>query len=187
MVRTRGSPSPAGLTPLSPRKKWRAILLATLLLAPAYWTLLAGLVAVVSGEKDAPPAGPYIAFGLAVVPFVFIVLAFLSEHPHAPAAVVKAMVLTLLVGIPASALAADAVTGMVAGIGAGGIVCLRSDLAHSWKARAVAVVAVTIYCALLLRTVSGVALLIAPALPFTASGVADHLSERRLEKRSSAA
>ena len=177
----------AGAEPLTPRKKWRAILLATLVLAPAYWMLLAGLVSLASSGKDEPLAGPYIAVGLAVVPFVFMVLAFLSEHPRAPGAVVKAMVLTLLVGIPVSAVAADAVTGMVAGIGAGGIVALRADLAHSVKARAIAVTVVTIYCALLLRTVSDVALLIAPALPFTASGVADHLSERRLEKRSSAA
>lgn len=186
MARVRRSPL-AGAEPLSPRKKWRAILLATLVLAPAYWTLLAGLVSLASNGGDEPLAGPYIAFGLAIVPFVFIVLAFLSEHPRAPGAVVKAMVLSLLVGIPVSALAADAVTGMVAGIGAGGIVALRADLAHSTKARAIAVAVVTIYCALLLRTVSEVALLIAPALPFTAIGVADHLSERRLEKRASAA
>ena len=186
MARVRRSPL-AGAEPLAPRKKWRAILLATLVLAPAYWTLLAGLVSLASSGDDEPLAGPYIAFGLAVVPFVFIVLAFLSEHPRAPGAVTKAMVLTLLVGIPVSAMAADAVTGMVAGIGAGGIVALRADLAHSMKARTIAVAVVTLYCALLLRTVSEVALLIAPALPFTAIGVADHLSERRLERRASAA
>ena len=44
----------AGLEPLSPRLKWRAILIATLALVPAYWTLLAGLVAVASGADDAP-------------------------------------------------------------------------------------------------------------------------------------
>lgn len=186
MARVRRSPL-AGAEPLSPRKKWRAILLSTLVLAPAYWMLLAGLVSLASNGEAEPLAGPYIAFGLAIVPFVFIVLAFLSEHPRAPGAVIKAMVLTLLVGIPVSALAADAVTGMVAGIGAGGIVALRADMPHSLKARAIAVAVVTIYCALLLRTVSEVALLIGPALPFTCLGVADHLSERRLEKRASAA
>jgi hypothetical protein len=34
---------------------------------------------------------------------------------------------------------------------------------------------------LLLRTLPAPALLLAPALPFTAIGVADHLSERRRE------
>ena len=32
------------------------------------------------------------------------------------------------------------------------------------------------------RTVSGLALLIGPALPFTSLGIADHLSERRAER-----
>ncbi|MGZ8566583.1 MAG: hypothetical protein ACXWXS_05985, partial [Actinomycetota bacterium] len=110
MPRTRRSSS-AGAEPLSPRKKWRAILLATLLLVPAYWSLMVGLVSVESDRTSAPAAGPFIAFGLTVVPFVFVVLAFLSEHPRAPGAVVKAMGLTLLVGIPVSAIVGDAVTG----------------------------------------------------------------------------
>jgi hypothetical protein len=94
------------------------------------------------------------------------------------------MVLSLLVGIPVSALAQDAVTGLIAGAGAGGIVALRMDLVHTVRPRVVAVVAVSLYCFVLLRTVSEVALLIGPALPFTALGIADHLSERRAERSS---
>jgi hypothetical protein len=78
------------------------------------------------------------------------------------------------------------VTGLIAGAGAGGIVALRMDLAHILRYRVIAVVAVTLYCFLLLRTVSEVALLIGPALPFSALGVADHLSERRAERSSQA-
>ena len=96
------------------------------------------------------------------------------------------MGLSLLVGIPVSALASDAVTGLVAGLGAGGIAALRADVTHSRKARAIAVAIVTIYCALLLRTVSEVALVIGPALSFTCLGVADHLSERRHERERTA-
>jgi hypothetical protein len=174
----------AGAEPLSPRRKWRAILLATLLLVPAYWALLAGVVTVASGESGPVVSnpGPYIAFGLAVIPFVFVVLAFLSEHPRAPGAVVLALLLVLAVGIPVSALAADVVTGVVAGIGAGGIVGLRADMNHNWKARALAVLLITGYTFVLLRTVPGAALLLAPVLPFTSIGVADHLSERRRER-----
>ena len=124
----------AGAEPLSARRKWRAILLATLVLTPGYWSMLAGLVAVGSDDDGAPLAAPYIAFGLALLPFVFVVLAFLSEHPRAPGAVVKAMLLALVVGIPISAIAADAVTGLVAGLGAGGIAALRADIAHSTTA-----------------------------------------------------
>ena len=177
---------PAGVAPLTPRKKWRAILLATLVLAPAFWAIIFGMVAAASDAADAPAAAPFIAFGLAVIPFVFVVLAFLSEHPRAPGAAVKAMIVSLLIGIPVSALAQDAVTGLVAGLGAGGIVALRMDLPHTVKARIIAVAAITVYCFFLLRTVSGVALLMGPAFPFTSLGIADHLSERRAERAAAA-
>jgi len=181
ITRRRPSP-PAGVAPLSPQKKWRAILLATLVLAPAFWAIIFGMVSAASDAADAPAAAPYIAFGLAVIPFVFVALAFLSEHPRAPGAAVKGMIVSLLVGIPVSALAQDAVTGLVAGLGAGGIFAMRMDLSDRTKARIIAVVAVTVYCFFLLRTVSGLALLIGPALPFTSLGIADHLSERRAER-----
>ena len=73
----------AGIEPLSPQRKWRAITIATLVLVPAYWAMLAGLVAVASDDRRrANRRGPAIAFGLALLPFVFIALAFLSEHPR---------------------------------------------------------------------------------------------------------
>jgi len=174
-----------GPAPLSPQRKWRAITLATLLFVPAYWAIVAALVALGTEDPVAGPnAGPLIAFGLCLLPFVFIALAFLSENPKAPSAAVKAMGLALLVGIPVSALASDAVTGLIAGAGAGGVVALRADADHRWKARAIAVALATCYVFVLLRTVTGVALLMGPVLPFTGIGVADHLSERaRLRER----
>ena len=157
-------------------------MIATLLLVPSYWSVLAGLVSLASDRPDAPPAGPFIAFGLALIPFVFIVLAFLSEHPRAPGAVLKAMGLALLVGLPVSAVAADAVTGLVAAVGAGGIAALRTDRAEAWKARALALLVVSLYVYLMIRVAGDVTLLLAPTLPFTCLGVADHLDERRREK-----
>jgi hypothetical protein len=186
VARARRSPL-AGTSPLSPRKKWRAILLSTLLLVPGYWALMAGLVVVASDETTSgPPAGPFIAFGLALIPFVLVALAFLSEHPRAAAAVVRAMVLVLVVGVPVSALAADAATGLVAGLGAGGAAALRMDPVHNWRSRAIAVAAISVYVFVMLRLVPELVLLIAPALPFTALGVADHLSEGRRERERAA-
>jgi len=173
----------AGMAPLPPQRKWRAITLATLLLAPTVWSLLAGLVAVASDDHtDAPAAGAAIAFGLSLIPFVFIVLAFASEHPRAPGAVLRAMGLCLLIGLPVSALAADAVTGVVAGIGAGGIVALRADQADGWRMRAAAVAVATAYTFVLARGAGAVVLLAAPIFPFTCLGLADHLSEWRLAR-----
>ncbi len=187
MQRTRRSIL-AGAAPLSPQRKWRAITLATLLFIPAYWAIVSALVSL--GSKDGratPDAGPLIAFGLCLLPFVFIVLAFLSEHPNAPGAVIKAMGMVILVGIAVSAVAADAVTGLVAAVGAGGIVALRADPDHGWRARAVAVTLATVYLYVLLRSASDVALLMAPVLPFTGIGVADHLSERKRDRQRQAA
>jgi hypothetical protein len=155
------------------------ITIATLMLVPAYWLMLAAFVSAATEKTGGPSPGPAFAFGLAVVPFVFIVLAFLSGHPRAPGAVVKAMLLAIAIGIPVSALAADAVTGMVAGVGAGGIVALRADPDHTWKARAIGVTVAAVYTFVLLRMAGEIALLAAPIFPFTSIGVADHLSERR--------
>ena len=170
---------PIGMQPLSPQRKWRAITLATLLLVPAYWSILAGLVAAASDGPDPLNPAASLAFGLALIPFVFIVLAFSSEHPRAPTAVFQALVLALVVGTVASALAADAVTGIVAGVGAGGVVALRADADHTWRARALGVAFAVVYVFVLVRIASSLALLPAPIFPFTAIGIADHLVERR--------
>jgi hypothetical protein len=179
--RRRSSP-PAGLVPLSPQRKWRAILVATLVLAPAFWSLLAGLVAAASDDPDAPTPGPAIAFGLALIPFVFVVLAFMSEHPRPSNAVLRALGLALLVGIPVSALAGDAVTGIVAGVGAGGVAALRRDPDSTTRSRVIAVVVAAVYTFVLARVAGGLVLLPAPIFPFTAIGIADHLAERSAER-----
>jgi hypothetical protein len=180
VIRRRRASS-AGVEPLSPRQKWRAITISTLLLVPAYLGIVVGVIAADSESPDAPPAGPAIAFGLALLPFVFVALAFLSTHPRAPGAILRAMGLSVLVGIPVSAVAPDLVTGLVAGIGAGGIAALRADEEGAWKARAIAVLAVSVYALVMVQVVPDVTLLLAPTLPFTCLGVADHLIERRRE------
>jgi hypothetical protein len=185
-ARRRRAAPPAGLSPLSPQRKWRAILVATLVLVPAFWSMLAGLVAAASDDPDAPNPAAALAFGLALIPFVFIVLAFMSEHPAAAGAVLRAMGLALLVGIPVSALAGDAVTGIVAGVGAGGVAALRRDHDETVRARALAVVFATVYTFVLVRVAGGLVLLPAPIFPFTGIGIADHLSERNRERERSA-
>ena len=169
--------------PLPPNKKWRAITLATLLLVPGFWAMLAGLVALAADDAEGgPDPAAALALGFALLPFVFVLLAFLSQHPNAPIAVLKAMGLSLVVGFVASAIAGDAVTGLVAGVGAGGVVALRSDLAHRWTWRATAVAFAAIYTLVMVRSVGVLVLLAAPVFPFTAVGIADHLREWHLQR-----
>ena len=179
----RRPPAAVGPVPLSPERKWRAIVLATVLLAPAVWSLLAGLVAVAAddGPNDGA-AGAAIAFGLSMLPFVFMVLALASEQSNPPRAVLRAMGLCLLVGIPVSAVAGDAVSGIVAGVGAGGIAALRSDGSDGWRPRAVAVAVGTAYAFLLARVAGPAVLIAAPVFPFTGLGLADHWAEWRRER-----
>src|SRR3954470_20186667 len=116
--RSRRDDPAAGAAPLSPARAWRAITIATIVLVPAFWMILVGVVGGASDDAGgvSEPAA-FVAFGIALLPFVFIALAFLSGHPSAPGAVVGAMGLCALVGIVVSAVAADAVTGIVAGVG----------------------------------------------------------------------
>jgi len=180
-ARGRGGP-PAGAVPLPPKRKWRAILVSTVLLAPAFWAIVIGLVAGGSDDRNAPAAAPFVAFGLAVVPFVFLALAFLSEHPRAPGATVRAMGLCLLVGVPVLAVAGDAVTADIAGLSAGGAVALRRELVHGVRSRVLAVICATAYAFVMVRVAPEATIIVAPVLPLTAIGLADHLRERRLER-----
>ncbi|HEY8527507.1 MAG TPA: hypothetical protein VIL48_21265 [Acidimicrobiales bacterium] len=175
-----------GVEPLSPRRKWQAITVATLILVPGYWALLAGLVAAADSGSSAAAPHPVaaLALGLAVVPFVFVVLAFMTGHPGAPGAVLRAMGLSLLVAVLVSAFAGDGVSGIVAGVGAGGIVALRRDEPHTWQARALGVAVAVLYTFVLVRVVGALALLPAPVFPLTAIGFADHLAEWRAERES---
>jgi hypothetical protein len=106
-------------------------------------------------------------------------LAFLSGHPRAAGATARAMGLCLLVGVPASALAGDGITGMVAGVSAGGAIALRPSDIGTGRARAVGVGVATVYTFFLAHTAGAIVLLAAPVFPFTAIGLADHLAERR--------
>ncbi len=87
--------------------------------------------------------------------------------------------MALLVGIPTLAVAADAVTGLVAGVGAGGIVVLRKDGPENWKYRAVAIAFASVYTAVIVRTAGAIALISAPVFPFTAIGLADYWAFRQ--------
>ncbi len=90
----------------------------------------------VEGSTENPTAA--LAVGLALVPVVFLVLAFLSRHPRAPNAVLYAMMLSLMIGVPLAAF--DVVAALTLGFGAGGVVALARLEDDSWVVRSIAVV-----------------------------------------------
>jgi hypothetical protein len=174
---------PPDATPLAPERRWRAIAIATALVAPAIWLLLGGLVAAAADDgPSATAAAVAIVVGLSLLPFAFRVLAIGSEQPDPGRAAARAMGLCLLVGIPVSALAGDAISGIVAGVGAGGIVALHADDDHAWRARACAVALGTAYAFVLARVAGPVVVIFAPVFPFTSLGLADHWTEWRRDR-----
>ncbi len=168
---------PAASPPVIGRRKLVALAVATGLLVISYAGILGAFVA--SGLDDGPNPGPPLALGMAILPMVFATAAYLSLNPRAATAVLKAVGLFFLLAVPVSALAQDAVTGLVAGFGAGAVVAVDQLPVHTWKSRAIAVAAATVYIFLLLRIIPPLGIASAPLLPFTAVAVADYILERR--------
>ena len=162
----------------SPSRKWHAIGVATLAMILCYSAILFGLVSALSGEGDEGVA-LILAIGLAGVPAVFMTLGFVSRHPRAPYATIKAMGLFLLIGFSVSLL--DLPAGLVGGFGAGGIVALKLETTDTVRARVWAVVLTTAYIMLIGRIVPSVGALAGSVFPFLAIGAADSITRRRAE------
>lgn len=164
---------------ISPRRKWTAIGVATLLMLVSYWSILFAVTLGNSeGEAAQNATGP-LALGFALIPFVFLALAFLSGHKRAPGAVLKAMGLMLLIALPLGL--ANMVFGLVAGFGAGGVVALRAEEYHSLRTRALAVAIAVVYTLLMLFIIPEAALLTGGFVSLLAVGIADSFSERHVD------
>jgi hypothetical protein len=157
---------------LSLKGRWLALTAATIVLQFSYWTIVAGATA----DPDVPEAlesgAGMLAFGLAVVPFVFLVLAFASRHPRAPGAALKAMGLFLLIGLPLGLL--NVVVGTAVGFAAGGVLALRPvEGVDTRKRRWIAVLALALYLGVLLLIVPPFGLVSGAVLPLAIHGLVD--------------
>jgi hypothetical protein len=157
------------------RRKWFAIAMATVATLISYSFILFAFVA--GSTEGGPNPGPPLALGLSLVPFVFLTAAFLTRHPRAGGAVLKAMGLWAVIGIPLAAM--DIVTGLVAGFGAGAVVAVRSEEEHTRKSRIIAVTAATLYTLILVQFAPETALVGGSVLPFVGVGIADSVMERK--------
>jgi hypothetical protein len=144
-----------------------------------YFAILFGVFSGLSGEGDDGVA-LILAIGLAGVPAVFLVLAFVSRHPRASNATLKAMALFLAVGLPVSLL--DLPAGLVGGFGAGGVVALRLEPTEATRARVWAVALSVAYILVVGRIVPPVAALAGSVFPLLAIGAADSIMRRRAEQ-----
>jgi hypothetical protein len=165
---------------VTPRSRWLAIIAASMLLQLPYWV---ATFAFVAAHEDEPVPMTPVLFALAFVPLVFILLAFVSRHPRAPGATLKAMGLFLLIGPAATLL--NPVVGIVAGFGAGGIVALRpSGVPGGLRARMLALVLGCAYLFVLLVVIGAgeFAIVSGAALPFGVLGIADEVTIGRADQ-----
>jgi hypothetical protein len=144
-----------------------------------YTAILFGLVSGLSGEGD-EGAALILAVGMAGVPAVFLLLAFVSRNPKASNSTLKAMGLFLVIGFPIALF--DLAGGLVAGFGAGGIVALARESTDTVKARVWAIVLTTAYILLLSRIIPPIAALSGSVFPFLSIGAADRITRRRAEE-----
>lgn len=179
--------------PLPTRRKWTAVILATLVELVSFWSIVVGMIRATAeeGSDVAGSAAGLFALGFALVPFAFLVLAFGTNNPRAPGATLRAMGLFLIIGLP-TIIFLDAAVGLSAGFGLGGIACIRLEIEHSWKVRFWWVIALVVYVFLLVFTgfASGPGVLSASLLPFATVAFADWAVEemtRGREARSDAA
>lgn len=169
--------SPSGGS-IGRRRRWLALSAATLVGTVSYWAVVLAF-ATAEREGATEPSLGALAFGLAITPLVFVTLSAASGHPSITVGALAGMGLFLLVA-PPIALLVDPVTGMVAGFGAGAVLAMRREEAHSLRSRGAAVALGTVAVLLGLFVLLPVAVAFGPAVPFVAVGAADGWRERRV-------
>ncbi|MDH3731524.1 MAG: hypothetical protein OES13_10460 [Acidimicrobiia bacterium] len=165
--------------PITWRRKWTVVAGGTLITMASMWSLVVAVAAAGSDSADAPEAAPFAAFGLALVPLVFVTVAFGSKNLRAAGMTLAAMGLFLIVSLPIGLL--DSTTGLVAAFGIGGAFALRAELEHRRRGRVLAVVLVALYTLVVISVVPALGIAVAPLLPLPAVAVADVFMEYRAE------
>ena len=150
----------------------------------SFWALAYG-AALAFSESAAEPAGDVVArsgagFGLSLimVPVVFAAAAFTSRRENAPIMILAGMGLSLAVGLPALALR-NPVAALITGYAAGAVVTLSRPAGMPLRNRIIAAAAVALLVHLGMVTLPAPTAWIAPALPFTAMGIADGLTRHQ--------
>lgn len=164
-------------------RKWLSVASATVLLLISYALIL---LPIVAGPDDGAEAfGASLGVGLALVPLVFLVAAFMSQHERAALSIAKASGLWFLIASPIAYYALVTghlplfIAGLVAGYGAGGVVAFRLDAQHSRRRRVVAVVLAVLYTYAIVAVAPVAGLFGGAVMPFIAIAFADEFGGGR--------
>jgi hypothetical protein len=117
-----------------------------------------------------------VGISLAIAPFVFLAVAFISRNPEAPKRVMYSLALSIPIGLAVGLLAPP--VGATAAFGVGGVLCLRPlPVGSPYKFRVWSVVFTTAYTLLLLLFFPAIAGVFAGGLlPLLMIGFADEYS-----------
>lgn len=117
-----------------------------------------------------------VGISLAIAPFVFITVAFVSANPEAPKRVMYSLALTIPIGLAVGLL--SPVLGATAAFGVGGALCLRPlpAVASPYRLRLWTVVFTVVYTFVLLVFVTPAGVFSGGVLPLLMIGFADEYS-----------
>lgn len=181
-ARSRASPA---LTPregeATRRRNWLALALGTIGVTLSYFLYAAAFIPP-EGQTE-PVLNPgLIGLAVALAPFTFVVVGFVSRNPRAPKQVLLAMGMLLAVGLAVGLLAP--VLGAAAGFGVGiALVLNRPGLPDVLRNRIVAVVLALAYVMVLLVFITPAGVLTGALLPTIMVGVADEYTAWRFSRR----
>lgn len=149
----------------------------------SFWALAFGAAvaftepAATAGTEAMGRAGAGFGLSLVMVPAVFAAAAFMSGREDAPIMVLAGMGLALAVGLPALVLG-NPIAALITGYAAGAVVTLSRPAGWPLRNRAIAAAGVGVLVHLGMLVLPAPTAWIAPALPFTAMGLADALTDR---------
>jgi len=155
------------------RRRWLAVLLATVMMLGSFVLFIYGLAAISGDETQF--GGGLIGIGLGLVPGVFAAAAWVSQNQHALRATAAAILIWLAVTLALAPFSLP--IALVAGYGAGGVFAFRLRPGNSRRSRVLAVVACVVYTGALLTISTPVGLFGGAPLPFAAIALADVYKE----------
>lgn len=137
------------------RRNWLAIALATIVMMFSYFPYASAFTSLDDGTVRINMG--LVGIGLAVAPFVFVTLGFVSRNPRAPRRVLQSMGLLLGLGLSVGLLAP--VLGATAAFAAGATLCLTpppvNDV-YRWRWGATVLTIVYVFILLVVATPAGV-------------------------------
>ncbi|MFP3914045.1 MAG: hypothetical protein ACLFWM_04155 [Actinomycetota bacterium] len=158
------------------RRNWLALAVGTVVITFSYFTYAAATA--IPGQIDVALTG----VALAIAPFAFVAVGFISRNPRAPRRVLRAMGLLLLLGLAGGLL--SPILGAAAGFGVGTALTLNEpDHSDVLRNRLVAVGFVAAYMLLLLVVATPAGVMTGALLPPIIIGFADEFTAWRASRR----